>query len=363
MAPTPPAKAKPYGHNKCLVERLPGVLACLKTTEPQLKQPTKNTLLLKGIKCSEGMGKVLQELRAISAPHVKLLSKRNQIVAWDMDGQTSLQFLTTKNDCSLFALAHHNKKRPNHLTIGRTFDHQILDLAELSIRRFKSMQDFGGGVPKKKIGSKPMLLFVGDLWAQGETFVNLQNLLVDFYRGEIVDKLILSGLDHLMVFTIANCPGIEAPMIHQRTYFCKLKKNPSGGGEHSSPLPYLIPCGPDLDFTLQRTQWAEPDIYKASRRQPLAAKSKKVKNHSTNLFGETVGRLHIAKQHVDKMQGKKAKALRRAEKLEKQEEQAALENELNREKSDLDASFEQTFGFKEEDDTKKGPRGKKQRAQ
>ena len=333
----------------------------LKTTEPQLRQPTKNTLLLKGIQCSEGMGKVLQELRSMAAPHVKLLSKRNQIVAWDMDGQTSLQFLSTKNDCSLFAMGHHNKKRPNHLTMGRTFDNQILDLAELAIRKFKSMKDYGGTVPKKRIGSKPMLLFVGDIWAQVEAYTNLQNLLVDFYRGEIVDKLILSGLDHVMVFTAANCPGLDAPLIHQRTYFCKLKKNPSGG-EGSAPLGLLIPSGPDMDFQLKRTQWAEPDLYKASRRQPAALKAKKVKNHNTNLFGETVGRLHIAKHDVDNRQGKKAKALRKADKIEKQEEQAALEQELEREKKDLDSSFEQTFGFKAEEEDPKGGRGKKRRS-
>lgn len=356
MAPTPQQKqslkAQQVSGKKTIKAR---VQRYLKSTEPQLRQPTKNVLLLKGIKCSEGMTKLLQELRSVAAPHVKLLTKRNQFVAWDMDGQTSLQFLTTKNDCSLFAMAHHNKKRPNHLSIGRTFDHQILDVAELGIRRFKSMQDYGGGVPKKRIGSKPMLLFVGDIWDQVDSYANLRNLLVDFYRGEIVDKLILSGLDHLMVFTAANCPGLEAPLIHQRTYFCKLKRNPSGG---DSPVPYLMPCGPDLDFQLKRTQWAEPDLYKAARKQPAALKAKKVKNVSTNVFGETVGRLHISKQDVEKMQGKKSKALRKAEKLERQEEQAAIEQELEREKQDLDSSFQQTFGFSK-DETENAPRGKK----
>jgi ribosome production factor 2 len=291
----------------------------------------------------------------VAAPHVKLLSKKNQFVAWDMEGQQSLQFLTTKNDCALFAMAHHNKKRPNHLTLGRTFDHQILDLAEIGVKRFKSMKDYGGSVPKKRIGSKPMLLFVGDIWAQDVSFGNLQNLLVDFYRGEVVDKLILSGLDHIIVFTAANAPGMADPLIHQRTYFCKLKKNPAGG-DKASPLPYLMACGPDMDFQLKRTQWAEPDMYKAARKQPAALKAKKVKNHTTNLFGETIGKLHISKQNVETMQSKKSKALRKAEKLEKEEDAAAIEQELEREKEDLKSSFRQTFGFddEEEDERKKG---------
>jgi len=59
----------------------------------------------------------------------------------------------------------------------------------------------------------------------------------------------LSGLDHVMVFTAAetNLGGGQEtfPLIHQRTYYMKLKKNPKGG---KAPVPYLTPSGPDMDF-------------------------------------------------------------------------------------------------------------------
>jgi ribosome production factor 2 len=299
----------------------------LKSTEPQLREGAKSTLLLKGLKSSQYMNGILQELRSLSLPHGKLLTKKNQIVAFDVDGQQSLEFLTTKNDCSLIALASHNKKRPNNLVIGRTFDHQILDLAELGILSFKSMTDYGGTVPKKRIGSKPLMLFCGDAWQQEADFRKLQSLLIDFYRGDVVDKLVVSGLDHLIVFT-ATATGQR---IHQRTYFCKLKKDETS----SVPVPYLQNCGPDMDFLLRRTQWAEADLYKASRIQPKGLKkstAKKHKNHTTNIFGETLGRLHLDKQAVDQRQGRKVKALRRAEKFAAQEEKAAIEEELTREK-------------------------------
>ena len=74
-------------------------------------------------------------------------------------------------------------------------------------------------------------------------------------------------------------------------------------------------------------------------------KKKKVKNHSTNIFGETIGRLHLTKQDVDKMGGRKSKALRRAEKTAAQEEKDAIEADLNREKEEIDDEFEQTHGF------------------
>lgn len=345
MAPTP-AQAKGI-HARKLQGKQPNarVQRYLKKTGSQLREGAKNALLLKGISCSQAMATVLQELRSMQAPHVKLLSKKNQIVPFDSEGQQSLEFLTTKNDCALFAVGSSNKKRAANLIVGRTFDRQILDLAELNVLRFKSMKDYGGQVPKKKIGSKPMMLFVGDTWDQQDDYRNLRSLLTDFYRGDVVDKLVLSGLDHLIVFTLATAPvsGTDTTQIllHQRTYFCQLKKDPNS----ATPVPYLESCGPDLDMRLGRTQWAEPDLYKAARQQPAQLKRKKVKNQSTNLFGERIGRLHLAKQNVEHMGGRKVKALRRAEKAAALAEKEAVEQELAQEKQNMDQEFQQTFGF------------------
>jgi ribosome production factor 2 len=346
MAPTVQqsrgAKAKLLSGGKAPKAR---VHRYLKSTESKIVEGAKSTLLLKGIRCSQSMATLLKDLRAMQAPHCKLLTKKNAIVAFDTNGQHSLEFLTTKNDCALFCMASHNKKRPNNLVLGRTFDRQVLDLMELGIIRYKSLQDYGGSVPKKRIGSKPLLLFQGDLWQHDASFAKLQNLLIDFHRGDPVDKLVVSGVDHVLVFSIADSPSAK-PIVHQRTYFVKLKKNPNGT---RIPLPYLQPCGPDMDFQVRRTQFADSDLYKASLKQPQAASKKKVKNQTTNLFGETVGRLHLERQHIDKMQGRKAKALRRAEKMEKEEEQAAVEEELQREEHEMKMEFKQTYGFEQED--------------
>lgn len=321
----------------------------LKTTESQLREGAKSTLLFRGIASSQVITTLLQELRSIQAPHSKLLSKKNQIVSFSTEGQQSIEFLTTKNDAALFAMGSHNKKRPHNLLMGRTFDRQILDMAELGILRFKSVQDYGGQVPKKRIGSKPLLLFVGDGWDShhhpSSDYRNLQNLLIDFYRGDVVDRVILSGLDHIIVFTLGE-PLREggSPMIHQRTYFCKLKKNPNGS---STPAPHLVPCGPDVDMILRRSQWADPDLYRLARKQPFATRKKKTRNQNTNLFGETIGRLHLEKQNVDQLQGRKVKAIRRADKIAAAEEKAAIEQELGQEKQGMDQEFEATFGFKE----------------
>eukprot|EP00536_Pseudo-nitzschia_multiseries_P007085 jgi/Psemu1/286881/fgenesh1_pg.160_\ len=330
----------------------------LKSIEPQLREGAKSTLLMKGIRCSQAMGNLLKDMRAMQAPHVKLMSKKNQIVAFDdIEGQQSLEFLTTKNDCALFALASTNKKRPNNLVMGRTFDHQILDMVELGVLRYKSIQDYGGSVPKKRIGSKPLMLFLGDMWQQDSNCKKMQNLLIDFYRGDVVSKLVVTGIDHLLVFVASqpqqddnanpNINNEPKLIIHQHTYFCKLKKNPDDPTS-KVPVPFLVPCGPDMTMQIRRTQFAEQDLWNLSLKQPQGLKKKKKKNRTTNLFGEVIGRLHIEHQDVEKMGGRKSKALRRAEKTAKEEEEAALETELGKEKEDLRGEFKQTYGFEEE---------------
>jgi ribosome production factor 2 len=248
----------------------------------------------------------------------------------------------------LLTFLGHNKKRPNNLVLGRTFDRQILDMLEVGVVRFKSMDDYGGKVPKKRIGSKPLVLFLGDLWQQNDNTKRLQSFLLDMFRGDPVEKLVVSGLDHLITFTMSEAMDANnnsVKTIHQRTYFCKLKKNPDGGTGTNAPLPFLTPCGPDLDFTIRREQLASQDLWRAATKQPAAAKKKKTKNQSTNIFGETIGRLHMAKQDVDKIQGKKSKALRRAHKMEAEEERAAVEQELEQEQQEIGQEFKRDFGF------------------
>eukprot|EP00934_Nitzschia_sp_Nitz4_P008866 Nitzschia sp. Nitz4//scaffold1_size375055//19641//20687//NITZ4_000209-RA/size375055-processed-gene-0.405-mRNA-1//-1//CDS//3329540844//8856//frame0 len=348
MAPTQDqqksAKAKVLAGGKPAKAR---VQRYLKSVEPKLKEGAKSTLLLKGIRCSDAMGKVLKDMRAMQAPHCRLLTKKNAIVAFETDGQNSLEFLTTKNDCALFALASTNKKRPNNLVIGRTFDHQILDMVEVGVLRYKSIHDYGGSVPKKRIGSKPLMMFLGDLWQQDSNCQKMQSLLVDLYRGDVVDKLVVSGLDHLIMFVASQNPKTQQLVIHQNTYFLKLKKDPSNPTS-KVPVPLLTPCGPDMTMSIRRTQFASPDLWKAALKQPQSIKKKKVKNQTTNLFGETIGRLHLEKQNVDQMGGRKSKALRRAEKMAAQEEAEALDEELGREEATMKQEFKQTFGIEQE---------------
>ena len=80
-------------------------------------------------------------------------------------------------------------------------------------------------------------------------------------------------------------------------------------------------------------------------KQPQGIKAKKKKNQTTNMFGETIGRLHLERQDIDSRSGKKAKALRLAERIEKAEEGVAIESELEREEDMMNSEFKQAYGF------------------
>ncbi|GMH59825.1 hypothetical protein TL16_g02908 [Triparma laevis f. inornata] len=291
----------------------------LKSQEAQINEGVKASLLLKGTRCSEVMGHVLKDLRAMKAPASKLLTKKNEINLFD--NSQSIEFLCTKNDCSTFALASHNKKRPNNLVFGRTFDNELLDAVEVGVENYKGL-NFFKGAPKKRVGSKPMFLFVGDKWTKDETLKKFQNLILDWFRGDPVDSLSLKGLDHVIQVT-----AIEAK-VYFRTYYVKLKKNPSGD---KAPLPLLTRSGPDWDMTIRRTQFASPDMWKSALKMPKALTKKKTKNQKTNAMGETIGRIHLERQDIDRATGRKTKAIRIAEATEKREEQEAIDEEAKRE--------------------------------
>lgn len=48
--------------------------------------------------------------------------------------------MTAKADTSLFLFASHSKKRPNNIVLGRTYEHKVLDMVELGMLNFQSIE-------------------------------------------------------------------------------------------------------------------------------------------------------------------------------------------------------------------------------
>ena len=128
----------------------------MKKMAPKAIENTKSVLFLRGTKTSETVGTMLKEIYALRKPFGKLLSRKNDNMH-PFEDEASIEFLCQKNDCSIFVVANHSKKRPNNLVVGRTFDGHLLDMVELGVTSATSFAELQAAHPVR-ISSAPALL-------------------------------------------------------------------------------------------------------------------------------------------------------------------------------------------------------------
>ena len=257
-----------------------------KKKEAQLIEGTKEAMILRGPSTSQTVTTLLRDMAALKNPHCKVMSKRNAI--YPFEDESSLEFLSQKNDASLFCLGSSNKKRPDNIVLGRMFDHHLLDMVELGVDKLVPLAAFDRA---KRPGSRPCFIFEGSVWEHDVTLGKLKNRLLDFFRGAPRDEVSLAGLECVCVCTTAR------DKVYLRHYMYNLRKIPGSKRARVE----LDPMGPSLDLSVRRTKFASKDLYAAACRQPKAVAKKKEKNISTNEMGERVGRVHMERQDMDKV--------------------------------------------------------------
>lgn len=275
----------------------------------KLIENPKSLLGIKGPKTSELITSILKDLHKFKSPDSKLLTKRN--ITRPFEDVSSVEFLGKVNDSSLFTYGSHSKKRPHNLVIGRMFDFQLLDMFELGVdpTTFQDMDSFDGlRKAVVRIGSKPAMLFQGDLWDSNSDLVMLRNLLLDFFRGETLSKINLSALDRMIIVSATSASSNVAPSIHFRHYGVSLKKSSTS----SLPRVELDEVGPRMDLTLRRRKSASDELVKESLRQPRqTSKTIFQKNIERNAMGDRVGRVHMQKQDLSNLNIARLKGLRK----------------------------------------------------
>lgn len=115
-----------------------------------------------------------------------------------------------------------------------------------------------------------------------------------------MSKINLKGLDHVLIFS--ECQG----EIFLRNYSIGFKKSGT-----RIPKVELTLMGPSMDFTLRRTKFASSDLWKRACMKPKTTKAKKVKNISRDEFENKIGRIHMGRQDIEKMNVKRVKAIKR----------------------------------------------------
>ncbi|KAI0303481.1 Brix-domain-containing protein [Multifurca ochricompacta] len=292
----------------------------LEAREPKEVEDPRTVVFVRGTHTGEVVNGVMKELMALKRPHAISFSKKN--IVRPFEDATSFEFWAHKNDASMFLLGQSTKKRPNDLIIARMFDGKLLDMCEVGVDQFVSMNEFESSRPRP--GYKPMLHFASELFDTHPRFIQLKSLLMDFFNGEAIETIYLAGLEHVISITVAPLPENLAsvsdapvdghlPIVHVRGYSVKLLAS----GQRV-PRVELVPMGPSLDLSLRRHQPADPELWKAAMRRPKLKKQdvekglgKKRKNLEVDEMGDLRGRVHIAKQDLGKLQTRKMKGLRR----------------------------------------------------
>ncbi|XP_040566399.1 ribosome production factor 2 homolog [Lepeophtheirus salmonis] len=281
----------------------------LEEREPKAIETLKQALIIRGSHTSETVREVLKDLATLKKPHAISFSKKNDYRPFE--DPVPIETIGVRADASLFVLGNKTKKRPNNLTFGRTFDGKLLDMVELGIDHYVPLSQFDSD-SKIDSGIKPCLIFNGPLFDTVPELARLKSIFIDFFRGPIVNKIRLAGIEHCLSFT-----AVSETKVSLRSYKIAMKKSGT-----RFPRIELIDMGPHMDCSLRRTHLASEDLMKSAlKKVKNINKVKKIKNVSKDGLDNTFGRVHIQSQKVGEIQTRKRRALKPS--LEEKKEAAS----------------------------------------
>ncbi|EEE64298.1 hypothetical protein OsJ_19135 [Oryza sativa Japonica Group] len=215
---------------------------------PKLVETGKKTLVLHGTKTSAVLNSVLADLFHLKRDNAVRYSKKNEnIRPFESGGETSLEFFSLKTDCSL-----------------------IVKLAP-------------------KLGSKPFFTFIGEHFESVEELKHLKEVLLDLFRGEVVENLNLAGVDRVFV-----CTAISPTTVY--LMHCALRLKRSGT---SIPRMELVEVGPSMDLVVRRHRYPAESLKKEAMK--TADHAKKMKNVTKDPVQGKLGKVYIPDQQIAKM--------------------------------------------------------------
>jgi len=271
----------------------------LESRAPKLAEDPKKLMTLRGRKTSEVVKKLLVDLGRLKAGEVVKMSRNNDLQPFEPGGEEPLQFMCDRSDCSTFALGSTSKKRPHNLILGRMFDFHLLDLLEVGVSNFRSLEEFHGAA-RSQVGNKPCFVFAGQEFETKTDYAALKSMILDIFRGRVVDRINLKGLDR--VISVVAADGV----VRFRHYAVAMKKSGT-----KTPRVELTECGPRMDLTIRRHRPAQESLLKEAMRMPRTAGKSKIKNAKMDSLLGKVGRIYMPQQEPEKMATKKMKGVKR----------------------------------------------------
>eukprot|EP00218_Dolichomastix_sp_CCMP3274_P011107 CAMPEP_0170143804 /NCGR_PEP_ID=MMETSP0033_2-20121228/13122_1 /TAXON_ID=195969 /ORGANISM="Dolichomastix tenuilepis, Strain CCMP3274" /LENGTH=309 /DNA_ID=CAMNT_0010380275 /DNA_START=15 /DNA_END=940 /DNA_ORIENTATION=- len=267
---------------------------------PRLVESGKKAVLLTNGKSSQVMKDVLTDLHILRKGESVRLSKKNDgIHPFETGGETTLEFLGVKADSGLYAMASSTKKRPDNLTMGRFYDGHLYDVVEFGVEDFRNMRSFGSAASKAVAGTRPCMVFLGEAFEESPGMKLARDVLIDFFRGRVLQMVNLKWLDRVMVFTATG----EGTILMRQ---CVVRFKKSGS---SVPRVALTEMGPSASLVLRRHRNAPPDVAREALRS--APQAKAAKNTRTEPLVGKLARVYMPRQELDDIALRKIKGTKR----------------------------------------------------
>lgn len=270
----------------------------VKRREPQAVETAKTALLMAGNRISYQMQMLMRDLHRIRSPLSALFSRKHDLHPFE-DVQR-VEALCQNYGHGLFVFGSSSKKRPSRLIFGRLFNGYLLDMQEFGVTEYKPMQSFGAETCI--LGGKPLLLFQGPLFDSDERMKQAKSLLLDYFSGPRPEKVMLAGLDQVIVCSAFDGEGgassSSPPRIGIRRFKINLAKATTG-----SRLPHveLKETGPSFMMDLDRSKAPDREKWKQAIKVPKELKPKKVKNVSKDAMGKRSAKVHLGRQDFDQI--------------------------------------------------------------
>ena len=240
-----------------------------------------------------------------------------------VEGRSALESMMRKADASLAVIGMKTKKkRPRSLVMARTYDGQLLDLAEFTVmlegcetftanNNTNVMDDISWSA-----GAVPLVVFQGSKWQESPDASRLQSLLLDIFSkthhqassaNNVSAHFDLKGLEHALVFSWRE----DDSLIELATHKLVLLKSGS-----KVPRIDLRSARPRLLLKLDRSRFAPDATYRNACKIPasLLPISKTASKNMEQSVQGTMGRIHLGRTDLSQLQTRKMKGLKKKKK-------------------------------------------------
>lgn len=283
--------------------------------EPQIVEGAKSALVIRGLKCSAPVQMFLRDMYVLRNNLATLFMRSHPYHPFE--DVTRLEQLCNKHDHSLFLFGSSTKKRPFRVIFGRLFKQGLLDMEEYSISDYTSRADIGQGAEECMTGNKPLVVFQGAAFDSDERLKRTKSLLLDYFSGPRPEKVLLQGLEQVIVCTALDAPSKPGALSDEPEHKVQVRRYRVLMQKSGSRLPRveLKELGPRFTLSLDRSKAPDKELWKQSIKIPKEIKKKKEKNISKDTTGKKRARIHLGRQDFDQIHTvhhskKKAKKLR-----------------------------------------------------